>query len=452
MDKLRETAEKLIKTVESDFIDIRLEERTSLDIDFATGSNVYPQSHSFIEEGGLIRVFSDGVWGIAGFVGIDGIEPAFKKALTLVDDHPQANRFDLPAVKPVTDIFNPPVLESLNDVLLKDKEFLCRRYAELLDSASRDISASASYSEYIREKTVINNMGTDITEIENICGLHLQMNAPSGISRNISCRGGFENVRNRENSIEDMITEFSNTRNSETIEAGMHRVILHPELTGILVHEAIGHLSEADTRLLLPAFDDILAFGTRIGPEQLGIIDDSSYFEMPGSYAWDDEGTAGQRTVLVKKGKTSGILHSMHTAGNAGAANTGNARASRITSPPSVRTSCTFMLPGDLSLDSLFQKMGTGLYLKGVLSGSADFNKFSVTCESAWKVNSGVTVKSVEPVTISGRIFDILNLINGIANDKILYSGMGGGFKDTYCNLPISYGGPHILIDKVHAR
>lgn len=451
MSELRERAEKLIRSNQSEFIDIRLEKRTSLDIYFAVGSNTYPQSQPFMEEGGLIRVFENGNWGIAGFVGIDEIEIALDKAIGLAGSHPSAKHFNLPVIKPATDTFNPFVLEQFSEILLKEKEFICRRYAELLASNVHCSSAVVAYRELKREKIVLNSMGTDITEIENLCGLHLQMGDSPGVSRNFLCRGGFESIRSRENLIEEMIAEFSDTRNSRSIKPGMHRIILHPELTGFLVHSAIGHLSEADTRQILPAFDDILAFGTKIGPEALTLIDDPSYFEMPGSYAWDDEGISGQRTVLIERGKTSGVLHSLHTAGKSATKSTGNGRSVRIASPPSVRMSCTIMMPGNISSDALFRKMGTGLYLKGVLSGRTNFNNFSITCESAWEVKGGVIGKSLKPITITGKLLDIFGLITGIANDKILYGRMTGCFKDRYSDLPISYGGPHILIDKVFA-
>lgn len=451
MEVLYEDARHLIRENRTDFLEIRLEKRGIVEI-VQTGR----QLHNYInhiEQGGYVRVISNGKWGCSSFSGKQSIKDAVKRANILADSALSGGVI-LAELKPLVEVFEPPSIEPLFTVPFREKAFLCRRYSELLASSISGLSTRVHYRELDRQKRVFNSLGTDVFERESICGIHLE--AVGGkhatiVSRDLSHRGGFEFIRHRENLIGEMIENLSLRDTESTIQPGVYPVIIDPRLSGILIHESFGHLSEADFHLGNPVVGDLVKRGRKIGIDQLKIVDDSTHFDKPGSYAFDDEGIPGGRTVLVKGGEIKDRLLSLETAGRFNTGSTGNARAFDFRFPPMVRMSCTYVEPADHSLDDLLSMMGDGLYLRGSLGGATNMDWFSFTAEEAFVVRRGKVGKPLKPVTISGRVFNVLGSIRGIGNDLILRGSTGGCSKGEQRFLPVSHGGPHLFLDSIYA-
>jgi len=444
---LREAARRLTSSPDADFLEIRLEENRTLEVVSAgkSAGNTGP----FIESGGMVRALMNGSWGICSFTEKGEIVRAVDHAVGLASAAPVPGGVILPTLKPCVDMFAPPSIEPLQDVPMRDKVFLCRRYCDLLGATGHDVSARVQYSETSRTRSVINSMGIDVVERENRCGLRLEAVGGDGsatVSRNIAHRGGFEYVRHRESIVEEMAEELSLHMKAETVTPGLSRAVLDPELAGILIHEAFGHLSEADYQDANPMVREILETGRRVASEVVTIVDDATHFRCPGSCAWDDEGVRGRRTVLVSNGLLTGRLHSLETAGRSGEEPTGNGRAGCFSAVPGSRMTCTYLEPGKGSMEDLLGMMDTGIYLKGAVGGATDMDSFTFKAGAAWSVSRGRLDRPLEPVTISGKVFDVLGSVAGVAGDLLLCSSIGGCSKGAGHYLPVSYGGPHVLL------
>jgi len=447
LDSLRDVARRLTGSTSADFLEIRLEESKSLDVVYQ-GRNLSNNS-PFIETGGFVRALINGSWGTCSFTEPDRIVHAAETAVRLASTVNDRGGITLPSMKPEHDLFYPPSIEGLADVPMREKVFLCRRYCDLLGASGKDVSAMVHYSETSRTKSVINSIGTDILEGESLCGIRLEAAGGSWnirVSRNLAHRGGFEFIRHRENIIEEMAAEIATLGTAETVKPGLTPTVLDPELAGILIHEAFGHLSEADFQEENPLIKDVLPRGKRVASEIVTIVDDATHYRCPGSCAWDDEGTRGRRTVLVSKGMIVDRLHSIETAGCAGEQLTGNGRAGSFSASPDPRMTCTYCEPGQGSMDDLLHRMGSGLYLRGALGGATDMDNFTFTSCSAWTVRKGKLSRPLSPVTISGKVFDVLGSVVGLADDLRLCSGIGGCSKRGHRYLPVSYGGPHMFL------
>ena len=82
---------------------------------------------------------------------------------------------------------------------------------------------------------------------------------------------------------------------------GTKTVVLASEAGGTMIHEAIGHGLEADLAMEgLSCYKGML--GQSIANPLVSIVDDKTLPHRRGTYAYDDEGTVSERTLLVEQG------------------------------------------------------------------------------------------------------------------------------------------------------
>lgn len=432
-----------------DYAEVRLEEGFGLDM-IQSGRDL-ESCDPFRSTGGLARVLVEGRWGTCAFTEDNDPSWALDRALRMARE---SNVSPLPRpISPTRSVAcrhdNP--LEPISEVPVRDKAFHCRRYAELMAATARDSSVLAHYREHQRSRAVVTSLGTKVMESESLCGMALRMAGPGGISvsRTLSHRGGFEFLRHRENVIEEMGRSYGLLQGAGRVESGRYRVILDPRLTGILVHEAFGHLSEADLSQGHPFLGDIFPLGRKVAPDFVNICDDATLYGNPGAYSFDDEGEPGARTVLVEEGRVVGRLHTLSTAASADLESTGNARAVDFRSPPRARMSCTFMQPGGHNLEGLLAMMEDGLLLQGAVCGSTSLDRFSITAERAVRVRGGVTAETLGATTLAGEVPGVLGTIVALGDDIRMHSGIGGCTRGGRGHLPVSYGGPHMLLGEM---
>ena len=98
------------------------------------------------------------------------------------------------------------------------------------------------------------------------------------------------------------------------MKGGEYTVVLEPVLAGVFVHEAFGHLSEADHVYENERMKEIMVMGKRFGGPHLNVVDGAAVEGLRGSYKYDDEGVRSTRSYLLKEGVLVGRLHSRETA------------------------------------------------------------------------------------------------------------------------------------------
>lgn len=195
-----------------------------------------------------------------------------------------------------------------------------------------------------------------------------------------------------------------------------YTVVLDPQLAGAVIHETIGHLSEADNTARSVSVRQHFRIGNRLGPGDFSVVDDSTLPGLPGSYAYDDEGVPGHRTVLVREGVVASRLHSLRTAAESDAETTGNARAADFACEPIVRCSNTVVCPGEQSTEELIESVADGLYLRGVRGGRTYGDTFIYSVGGGNRIRNGRLAEPVGNITIHARVNDFLRNISGIGN------------------------------------
>jgi TldD protein len=238
-------------------------------------------------------------------------------------------------------------------------------------------------------------------------------------------------------------------RAAEQLEAkppkgGASPVVLGPNVVGVFVHEAFGHLAEADLALSGGVLSNNL--GKKTASDLVTFYDDGTINGAFGSFKYDDEGVPAQKTLLIKDGVVTGLMHNRETAQKFNVAPTGNARAEDFRVEPIIRMRNTFMAPRDYSFEELVEGIRLGYYFKSFRGGQANLDgTFQVGIQEAYEIVNGEIGEPIRNASISGNTLETLFKVDAVGKDFELSSGRCGKGQTAF----IGDGGPHIRVKEV---
>lgn len=387
------------------------------------------------------RVFENGSWGFASGNN-EPIEELLKMAQKLALLGKGRIKFDIPkqeknTIEDKIKITDPE--EQVSIILKSSKQMK----AEKISSRNITCIDSTNKGEFY------NSHGTEILQktgysyLSCTCIAKEGNNIQRGGARS-SSRNGFDHLK-----IDSTMTESKEKAirllGADAPLKGRFMVVLDPEMTGVLCHEAIGHACEADA---IVDKESILRdrIGHQIGNEMVTITDDPTAKDF-GNYHYDDEGIKAKKATLVQNGILKEYINSMETAHELGIATNGHARADGYDSSPIVRMSNTYFKPGKSSIEDVFE-VRHGIYLKGMRGGSVDIfsGGFMFKAEEAYEIKNSEKGKLMHDVTITGNILETLKNVECVGKDFGTSPGIcGKGGQEA----PVSDGGPHIRLKDV---
>ena len=115
-------------------------------------------------------------------------------------------------------------------------------------------------------------------------------------------RKAYEDLTNLDKQVKSAAQRAVAALSLPSVKGNTYTVVIDPILSGLFVHEAFGHLSEADMAYENPDLLEVMTIGRRFGPEELQIFDGAAPEGHRGSYFYDDEGTPATTTQLIKDG------------------------------------------------------------------------------------------------------------------------------------------------------
>ena len=231
---------------------------------------------------------------------------------------------------------------------------------------------------------------------------------------------------------------------AKTPKGGTFPVVLGPNVVGVFVHEAFGHLAEAD--LTLSGSVLMGKLGKRVASEAVTIYDDGTIEGAFGSFKYDDEGIPAQKTLLVKDGVVVGLMHNRETAQKFNARPTGNARAEDFRVEPIIRMRNTFLEPKDHSFEELIEGIKFGYYFKSFRGGQANLDgTFQVGIQEGYEIVKGEVGDPVRNASISGNTLETLYKVDAVGKDFELWPGRCGKGQTAF----VCDGGPHIRVKGV---
>jgi len=138
--------------------------------------------------------------------------------------------------------------------------------------------------------------------------------------------------------------------------------------------------------------------GEKLFDDKLTVVDDATIDGKFGSAAYDDEGVAHRRNVLVERGVLQSFFYDLKTAAQAGVASTGNGERG-LFSPPSPSPSNLLFAAGETPLADILAGIDEGLLVEDVLGlgqGNVISGAFSNPLSLAFKIEKGEIVGRVK--------------------------------------------------------
>jgi TldD protein len=371
-------------------------------------------------EGFGVRVVVDGAWGFAARPGSDpaALAEAAREAIGVARAAAAISggaRVVLADEEAWQGHYGTPIVEDAFAVPLEDKLALLSSVTRQLRARAGDRARSASAHLGFRRqrKSLATSDGTAVTQelAHAACGMKLVVaegdevqhrTYPMELDGGVAA-GGFEVVRNFDlpGHVERIADEALALLAAPPCPAGTTTVILDTAQLALQIHESCGHPTEGDR-----AFGEevSLAGASFLVPDRLGrfrygsrhvnLTADALTPGALGTFGWDDEGVAAQRTPLVARGQHVGYLTSREVAARLGLPRSGGCvRAEGWNRFPIVRMVNVSLEPDPKgpSLEELIADTPDGILMGNNKSWSIDDLRlnFQFGCEIAWEIKHG---------------------------------------------------------------
>ena len=254
---------------------------------------------------------------------------------------------------------------------------------------------------------------------------------------------------------QDIVNEVAQTAvdNAETLfeavqpPAGEIPVVLGPGVTGVLLHEAIGHGMEADfNRKKMSTYSTMI--GKKVAESFVNIIDDGTNPHMLGSLNVDDEGTPGQKTYLVEDGILTSYMHDKISAKHYGVKPTGNGRRESYRYYIQPRMRNTYMLGGSATPEDIIKTAQNGIYVQDVSNGEVKIGEgdFAFYVSQGRMIEDGKLTAPIKDVNIMGNGPKMLENVTMVADDLAMSRGGGGMCGKGGQAVPAGFGMPTSLV------
>ncbi len=435
-----------------DYLAIRIEAAEGSDI-LLRGRKIETLSEG-ISIGGQVRACHKGGWGFASFNRLTGLTERIEEAIAAARLVGDDETILAPVVPVQASCVLPLTGSDPRQIPLADKKNLCLHYGEILRSVSNKVATiSVRYGDSAQRMILATSEGCLIEQAWVDMEMRFAATARDGETvqtgrETMGSRKAYEDLQELDAQVRGAAERAVASLSLPSVKGNTYTVVIDPILTGLFVHEAFGHLSEADMTYENPDLLETMSIGRRFGTSELQIFDGAAPVGHRGSYFYDDEGTPASTTQLIQDGVLVGRLHSRETAGKLGEAPTGNARCLNYHYPPIVRMTNTWIERGKTPVQDLFADIETGVYARNWLGGMTNGEMFTFAAGEAWMIRNGELAEPVRDVTLSGNAFKTLADIEALGDD-FFWDESGGCGKGGQSGLPVGCGGPSLRIRNV---
>jgi len=377
-------------------------------------------------------------------------------AAAAIADGPQKLRIPrLRLVSPKVEVYTSR--SPLHEVDLKARIALAQEaYAACLHASPRIKKARTIYQDSIQNILIVNAEGLTARDARPMVKLACYAVAEHAGRREFGYAGGggrvgleyFRDTLTPGGIGRDAADDALRLLEADEAPAGEMPVVLAPGHSGVLVHEAVGHLLEADfNRKKTSIFWDKL--GRRVASPLLTIYDDPTIPSFRGSYNLDDEGTPPSKTLLIDRGVVAGFLQDKLSARLMAMPLTGHGRRQDFACIPIPRMANTYVERGEHSPEEIIKSVDKGIYAEKFEGGQVeDSGKFTFSISSGYLIEGGRLTAPIKQATLIGTNIDILRKIEMVGSD-LAFSMQTGTCSKEGQDVPVGDGCPTLKISRM---
>ncbi|MDI6654565.1 MAG: TldD/PmbA family protein [Candidatus Hydrothermarchaeota archaeon] len=414
------------------------------------------ETNSIILKDGIAREVSSGeifgvgarvldrTWGFASSNSLEDIYALAEKAYRIARNGEKIEFAEGVAVEDV--VKTVPKIDPFNAGVEEKKEIL-HQAEKVAQSYKEVVSSSFAYSDSRINSSYLNSEGSSIeaeyTRVALFSSVFAKKNGNVQVGfERLGSVAGLEALHGAADAAKAASERAIRLLDAGEAPSGNFGVILDPKLSGVFIHEALGHAVEADHVI---QGESILEgrLGQQIGSELVTVYDDAALENSFGFYFYDSEGTKGKKKTLLENGALKTYLHSRETSTKLKQENTGNARSQAFNCQPIVRMSNTYLEPKDFEFEEMLEDIRYGVYLRGSKGGEVDTVRgvFQFSAEEGFLIENGEITKPIKDVALSGKTLEILKNIDAVGSDFGLHIGFCGKASQL---VPVSDGGATI--------
>lgn len=261
----------------------------------------------------------------------------------------------------------------------------------------------------------------------------------------ISGLKGYEIMDEAKEAIIRVSDSVKSLYDSKRVIPGEYDVICDPSVSGLIAHEAFGHGVEMDmfvkNRAQGKEFID-----KYVASVHCNMKDGALSAQEVGTYLFDDEGTLGTSTQVIKDGVLKAGISDLLSALKLSSVPTGNGRRESYERKAYARMTNTFFEEGTDTVEDMVASIKKGYMLEGYFSGMEDPKNWGIQCMLAKGreiIDGKFTGNVVSPILMTGYVPDLLKSISMVSSDLQL-SGTGACGKGHKEWVKTSTGGTYI--------
>ena len=376
-------------------------------------------------------------------------------AASIADSGPRVSLSAFRRTRAEGDLY--PLIQPVHRAALEDKiELVKRAYSACQKSDPKVKKVKVLFQDHVQFVSVTNSEGAEAEDARPQVKLICTAVAEKRRRKELGYSGGggrvgleyFDRSLTPEEIGREAASEALFLLEAVEAPAGEMPVVLAPGHAGVLVHEAVGHLLEADfNRRKTSIFWDKL--GTRVGSPLLTIYDDPTRPSFRGSYNIDDEGTPPTKTLLIDQGVVRSFLQDKLSARLMGRPLTGHGRRQDYTCIPIPRMSNTYVDAGQDDPEDILRSVAKGIYAEKFEGGQVeDSGKFTFSISAGRLIEGGRLTAPIKQATLIGTNIDILQKIEQVGADLSFGLQTGTCGKEGQ-EVPVTDGCPTIKISRM---
>ena len=414
---------------------------------------------SGLDVGATLRCLVNGSWGVHSTTDLQALASQVEATVNLASSVAQRRSKEDSAVElaeiPIstTDV-HWRAKKDIRDISMQQKVDVLEEFDSFIRTDERIVSVNTGFTDEHIEMELTTSEGMDRAwSFQRTCTNAIVTGRDYGEVASYRTRvggvGGFEAVESVDlQQVGSSATESTlRILGAERAPSGKMTLIADPDLTGVYIHEALGHPCEAD---LVAAGDSCLdgKLGEIIGNPLVTVIDDPTWPGGHGSFPVDAEGFDSKSRTLIENGRLMTFLNHRETAAHFEIEPNGAARAQDGLHHPLVRMSNTMIMGGNHEdLDDLLEGITDGVYACGSRGGQVDTGRgsFQFAAQEAWRIRNGELVEPLKDVSVSGMTLSILKNVDGLTKHAEMASP---GFCGKGQVVPVGDGGPEMRIQE----